>query len=70
MHGREVSMINCNDNYDLFLKNHGGDPWNSQRQLANWQLTGWDFPQFQDIITCFLFGYAFVEGDLLHYGGA
>jgi hypothetical protein len=43
---------------------------------GNWPTanTVWDFPQFQDIITCFLFGYAFgyafVEGHLLHYRGA
>jgi hypothetical protein len=36
---------------------------------GNWP-TAWDFPQFQDIITFFLFSYAFVEGHLLHYSGA
>jgi hypothetical protein len=39
---------------------------------GNWPTvnTVWDFPQFQDIITCFLFDYGFVESHLLHYGGA
>jgi hypothetical protein len=39
---------------------------------GNWPTanTVWDFPQFHDIITCLLFGYAFVEGHLLPYRGA
>jgi hypothetical protein len=59
-------MINCNDTYDFLKKSWRGF---SEFSRANWP-TAWDFPQFQDIITFFLFSYAFVEGHLLHYSGA
>lgn len=59
-------MINCNDTYDFFLKIMEGILGILK---GNWP-TAWDFPQFQDIITFFLFSYAFVEGHLLHYSGA